>query len=76
MSKCLSCRRDVPSDLLSDLVTNEGTLKDMCPVCALHLMSVVHEERLTSFKGIEAQKMLVKARAHYEETKQRHMFDL
>jgi len=57
-------------------MSSEGSLKNVCPVCALHLMSIVHNKRLLGFEGTIANQMLDEARRHYKETEQKHPYDL
>ena len=71
MSQCTNCKRKIPVEFLSPLVTSEdGTTEVVCGVCGLELMNKFAGDNREKFDGEGAEQMRQNAIRHYKETNQ------
>ena len=67
--KCNQCERDFPDYLLTDMVTQAGTIST-CPLCALEARNATHGlPKWTPFQGEVAHDMWLEAIAYLDAQK-------
>lgn len=70
MSKCSECKRKIPEELLSPMITSSGNQADVCGVCALEISNQVLGIKRTRFNGEMAEDLRQDAIVHYKKTNQ------
>lgn len=71
MANCIPCNREVPdASYLNPMVTSDGTIPDVCAVCALEISNTIHEEKKKKFDGEKAEELRLKTIKHYKQTNQ------
>jgi hypothetical protein len=70
MARCNECKKTIPPELLSPLMTSDGAVLDVCGVCALSLSNMALGIERTKFQGEVAEAMRQSALQHYKLTNQ------
>ena len=70
MGNCSHCKRSIPQEYLSPLVSNYGNSQEICGICALALSNRELGIDRKCFKGEIAESLRQFAIEHYKITKQ------
>lgn len=70
MGKCNNCKRKIPEELLSPIMTSKGNTAGVCGVCALEISNRVLGIERDHFDGEMAEDMRLEAIKHYKKTNQ------
>lgn len=70
MTKCTNCKRSIPGEYLSPIVTGDGVSQEVCGICALKMSNEYLGISRKRFQGETAELMRQMAIKHYRNTNQ------